>query len=208
MIREIKNFNRKELFEYYNAADNPFLYITTNIDVTKVVKFTKRNKVSFYATIGFLINKAVDDVENFKFRFEKGKYYYCDVVKSNYTQKAAGNKIGFFSIPSVDNFVEYINYYKEKCAELEGGIKQTEIEIDDIWFSCVPWFKFSGVISPFRKSVTIPQFIWDKFEKTKGKFRMNLTVMAHHGFVDGQHFAALFEKIQANINKVDLLCKI
>ena len=37
MIKEVKDFKRKELFEHYNSADNPFVIVTTKIDITNVM---------------------------------------------------------------------------------------------------------------------------------------------------------------------------
>ena len=41
MIKEIENFDRKELFNHYHSFDNPFLICTTRIDITDLVKLIK-----------------------------------------------------------------------------------------------------------------------------------------------------------------------
>lgn len=47
MIEDVKDFYRQELFDHYNSCTNPFIIMTTKLDVTK--KQTPKNcKIQFY----------------------------------------------------------------------------------------------------------------------------------------------------------------
>lgn len=201
MIKELKDFDRVELFDVYNKCDNPFLYITINIDITNVVHFTKENSCSFYATMGYLVTNAINSVENFKYRFQDGKLYYCDKLKSNFTQKV-GDKINFFTLPQTDNLNEYLNNYNIVQEKLTNSKDLAKSDIDEVWLSCFPWFKITSLLSPYNKSDTIPQIIWDKYEKKDDKYYINVMLMAHHGFVDGYHFAQFFTQLNENIKSL------
>ena len=199
MMKEIENFERQELFNHYSDEDNPFIYITTKIDVTNLVNYCKVHK-NFYATMGYVITKSVNAVDEFKYRVQDGKIYFCDRVKSNYTQKLNDHKIGFLDLPDIVNYDEYIKSYIERSDLLKKNQSNFMTEgIECVWLSCVPWFEFTGLITPFKKTTTIPQFIWDKFAEENGKYTLHLMIMAHHGFVDGWHIAKLLEQINNNI---------
>lgn len=58
---------------------------------------------------------------------------------------------------------------------------------------------FTSLVVPFDKNITIPQFIWGKFFKEGEKVFTHLMIMAHHGFVDGQHIGAFVNKLEKNI---------
>ena len=196
-MREIKDFERMELFNHFNDADNPFLYLTTEIDVTNVLNYCKVHK-NFYATMGYILVKVLNMVDAFKYRVQDGKIYFCDRIKSNYTQKIDETKIGFFDLPDIDNYEDYIKEFRDRNNKLITEKNNVITEgIDCAWFSCFPWCQFTGIMTPYRKSLTIPQFIWDKFIEVNGRYKMHLMVMAHHGFVDGGHigeFLLLLEK--------------
>lgn len=201
MIKEIENFKRKELFEHYNNCDNPFVIVTTKIDVTNIVNYCKKNK-NFYATLGFLITKTVNQIDNFKYRYHDDKVYYCDEVKSNYTQMYADETIGYFNVSFQNNYKEYINNFLEiQNKFLEDKNYSSENDLDEIWLSCSPWFKFTSLIPPFNKKVTIPQFIWDKYENIDGKYYVNLMIMVHHGFADGYHIGKFINILEDNIKE-------
>jgi len=187
MIKEVKNFKRKELFDHYHACDNPFLIISTKIDVTNVVNYCKKYK-HFYPTLGFLVTKTANQLDAFKYRYKNSKFYYCEEIKSNYTQMFDDENIGFFSIPAINDFDEYIKQFlKTQEQFLKEKRSLNEDNLNDIWISCAPWFSFTNLVPPFNKEVTIPQFIWDKYESVNERYYVNLMIMVHHGFADGYH---------------------
>ena len=204
MIKKIDDFKRAEIFKHYDESDNPFLYLTTKIDVTNIVNFCKTHK-NFYATMGYIITKAVNDVDNFKYRINNGEFYYCDRIKSNYTQLINDEMIGFFDLPDITDYDEYVKEFKKRVKILIDTKENVITEgLDCIWISCAPWFQFSGIITPYRKEMPIPQFIWDKFVGENGKYTIHLMIMSHHGFVDGLHIGKLIDKINyyiSNFNK-------
>lgn len=197
MIKEIQNFHRKELFEWYNKCHNSYLYLTTKIDVTNVVNYCKIHK-KFYATMGYLVTKAANQVDAFKYRYQDGKFYYCNPVKSNFTEMVNDDEISFFGMPHFDYLDEYVNEFIKRQKALKNGDFKLEDKMDEIWISCFPWFSFSSIMTPNRKSATIPQFIWDKFVEENGRYYVNLMIMGHHGFIDGNHIA----KYIATLNNI------
>ena len=198
MIKKVDNFDRLELFNYYNDSTNPFLYITTQIDVTNLVNFCKVHR-NFYATMGYVITKAVNNVDAFRYRVKDGNIYFCDRVKSNYAQMIDENAIGFFDLPDITSYDEYISEYKKRNNKLTREHVNVVTEGEDC--VCIPWFQFTGILTPFRKSVTIPQFVWDKYVEENGKYTIHLMIMAHHGFVDGWHVNKLIKCINDEIKK-------
>ena len=110
MIKEIKKFSRAELFNHYNKCDNPFVFLITKIDVTNVVNYCKKHK-NFYPTLGYLITKTVNIIDVFKYRYKDGKFYYCDEVKSNYTQMFDDNNIGYFNVSFSNDYSTYIQNF-------------------------------------------------------------------------------------------------
>ena len=81
------------------------------------------------------------------------------------------NNIGFFQCDLKDNYKDFVKEYKTKKEILLSTNKSIYGQDQgEIWFSYVPWFNISSLITPFDKTVTIPQFIWDKFTKEEDKY--------------------------------------
>lgn len=199
MIKEINEFERRELFDHYNRCDNPFIICTTKLDITNVVNYCRKYK-NFYATLGFIITKTANQIDAFKYRYTDEKIYYCDEVKSNYTQMYEENAIGYFDVPYTDDYNKYIENFSEIQSKfMEDKKYMAENDLDEIWLSCEPWFQFESLIPPFSKKVSIPQFIWDKYENVNGKYYINLMIMVHHGFADGAHVGKFIDLLNKNL---------
>lgn len=198
-IKEVKNFKRMNLFKHYHEANIPFIILTTKIDVTKVLEVCK-GKNSFYATFGFFITETANKIDAFKYRYENGKIYYCEELCSNYTQMLEDETIGFFDVPRTEKYDEYINDFKRIQNDfINSNDFSFENKLNEIWLSCAPWISFTSLIPPINKEVTIPQFIWDKYECVDGKYYVNLMIMVHHGFADGFHVGKFINLLNENI---------
>ncbi len=204
MREEVKDFKRWDLFKYYHSKTNPFSFVTTKVDVKKLYDFCKKRK-NYYATMGYYLTLAANSIEEFKYRYEDGKIYKYDNLKSSFTQMFADERIGFFTCEMKDTYDEYIKEYTYIYNKFMSTHQSSDsFDHGEVWFSCEPWFQFSGVITPFDKEITIPQFIWDQFSFENGKCYVNLMIMVHHGFVDGYHIGKFINTFKELIDKLEV----
>lgn len=199
MIKEIKNYDRMHLFNHYHSCTNPFVIITNKVDVTNVVDYCKKNKL-FYATMGYIVTKTINSMDCFKYRYDNGKIYYCDIVNSNYTEMFDNHNIGYFDVNYCEDYKkyreEYINIHNKFLEDKEYKGESVQ---DVVWLSCLPWSTFTSLIPPFNKEITIPQFVWDKYHIENGRYYVDLMLLVHHGFADGYHISNFFTKLDENI---------
>lgn len=199
-----KDFNRLEVFEYYNARSNPFAIITTKIDITNIYNLCKIKK-HYNATIGYYLTKALNQVEEFKYTYENESFYKGDTIHPSFTDMREDHTIGYFLCEFTDDYNEFIKRYDlQKRAFINGENTNKEIDDSVVWISCEPWFHFSGLVPPFDKSITVPQLIWDKFSLENDKCFINLMIFIHHGFADGYHIGMFINKVNELINNIKL----
>lgn len=204
MKKEIINFERQELFDYYNGKDNPFIYLTTKIDITNIYNKYK----NYYPTIGYVLTLAANQIENFKYRYEDNKVYKYDILKPNFTHMFENNNIGFFTCDMKNDYQDFlIEYQNIKEKFLKNNESYANSDQGELWFSFVPWYNIQALITPFDKKNTIPQFIWDKFNLENDKCYINLTIMVHHGFIDGYHIGLFLKKLNNIIENIDAYLK-
>lgn len=204
MKNEIKNFKREELFNQYNSKTNAFSFVTVNVDITNLYKLGKL-KGTQYGVITYYISKVVNTIDTFKMRYEDGKYIHYDIIHPNYTEKLDDDLIGFFDHDYSEDLDMFLDNYKKRLKAFK--MKRESFcnhEQDAFWVSCQPWYSFTSLIPPFDNSVTIPQFIWDKFRFIDNRVSMNLMIMAHHGFVDGYQIGLFINRFQEEINRINV----
>lgn len=207
MKKEVKNFERKDIFDYYNERSNPFIMLTTKVDITNVFKYCEKHG-NYYATLTYVISLVVNEMDCFKYLGEGGKIYKQDVLNPSFTATFSDGQIGFFTCHYNKNYHEFINEYnvtKQRFTEQHTSIKYEDE--GEFWVSCTPWFTFSSVIPPFDKSITIPQFVWGKFYGEQKSVYTDLMIMIHHGFADGRHVGEFLEKLNDKINRFNEIVK-
>lgn len=200
MIRKLNDFKRSDLFHYYNERHNPFLMVTVKVDVTNVVKYCKESKNSVYATIGYLVVRSISPIDAFKYRYVDGEFYYCEDLIPGFTQMKDDETIGFFNVDYTEDYQKFIAKYNfNKRMLLENNALKKDSEINEVWLSCAPWFSFTGLVVPFDKKITIPQFIWDKYVLDDERYYINMMIMVHHGFADGYHVGVAIKALEESI---------
>lgn len=204
MKQEIKNFDRMDIFNHYNSMTNPFAFVTTRLDVTKLYKLCKKNK-SHYGTIGYYVVKAINQVDNFKYRYEEGKIYKYDKINTNFTQMFRNKNIGYFRVEMEDDLESFLKNFKKTEEDfLKNNHSIEGTDQAEVWLSCEPWFHFTGLVPPFDKNITIPQIIWDEFCFESDKCYLNFMIMIHHGFADGSHIGKFIHTLEELIEKIDI----
>lgn len=192
-------FEREELFFHYHQNTNPFIIVTVPINVTNIVNYCKKNK-NFYATMGYLIVKSVNQIDAFKWRYEENEFHYYENIFPNFTQKLMDNEIGYFDCNFSNDYEKFLSNFQNVQNEFyQTGKSIVNDKKGAIWLSCLPWFSVQSLIPPFDRNNTTPQFIWDKYVEEKENFHMNLMILAHHGFVDGFHISKFLEILQKEI---------
>ena len=203
MRNEVKEFKRQRLFDLYDVRSNPFLFVTTKIDITNIVNYCKIHK-NYYATIAYFINLAASEMDCFKYRKEENKIYKYDDLRIQFVQMFNEDDIGFFDCNPNTDYKTYIeNFKKSQDNFKKTGVSSKSEDLGEFWVSCAPWFEFTSLIPPFDNSMSVPQFIWGKFVEENDKTYTNLMIMIHHGFADGNHIGIFINKLNEKISNFD-----
>ncbi len=199
---EITKYNSLELFNYNKNKDKTFIYVTTRIDITNLYNLGKVNK-SCYGTIGYYITLAMNEIDEFKYRYENDKIYLYKEIMPSYTQMLKDNTIGFFACPLDKSYKSFIKEFKRINKDFINNTNAFQNNGQDVvWLSCSPWFTFTGIITPYDKSISIPQVTWDKFTFEDNKCYINMCIMVHHGFVDGYHIGLFINELNKIISNI------
>ncbi len=90
------------------------------VEITNLYRFCKKNR-NFYATIGYYVTLAMNELDQFKYRYEDNKIYKYDTINSNFTQMLDDENIGFLQEKFKKTHQSYVN---------QGQVQ--------VWSSCEP----------------------------------------------------------------------
>ncbi len=198
---DIENWNRKEHFQFFSQFDDPYFAVTVNFDVTKTFNYAKKEEFSFFSLYLHACMKAINSVENFKYRIHDNKVIIHDKIHASPTILREDNTFGCTFIHYDENFDQFNkNFEAEKNRVLTTTDLFPEQDTDDcIYCSALTWFNFSGHKEPLFgvKKESVPKLAFGKYVKKGAKLIMPVAIAVNHALVDGYH-VGLFVKAYQN----------
>ena len=200
---DINTWNRKQHFIHFNSLVDSSFAVTIPFDVTKAYRFSKENKISFFGKYLHDCMKAINAVENLRYRLLNGKVVEYDVIHASPTLMRADKTFGFSFIEFDKNLNVFLDNFKAEKNRIENS---TELfpprnGIDCIYCSAMPWLHFIAHKEPFSGEETaVPKLAFSKVETIDNKLMMNVAINVDHALVDGYHVGMFAEKFQNNLN--------
>lgn len=201
---DINSWNRKQHFEHFQKFEDPYFAVIVDVNVTKALDYSKKENVSFFVLYLHACMKAINAVENFKYRIYDDKVFIHDVIHASATIARPNKTYGCSFIHYSDNFEEFnANFEAEKQRILTTtDLFPEQNTLDCIYCSALPWFTFTGHKEPVLGVVkeSVPKLGFGKYVEKQGKLMMPISINVHHGLVDGYHVGLFVEKFQENLN--------
>ena len=200
---DISAWNRKQHFNHFNALADPYFGVTIPFDVSNAYKKSKDTGFSFFAIYLHSCMKAINAVENFKYRIIDDEVFEYDVINASSTILRVDKTFSFSYINFSEDFEEFhTNYIKEKQRIVESSELYPPVYgLDCIHSSALPWFSFTSLKEPFSGGKdSVPKLAFSKTYKENESLLMNVGISANHALIDGYHVGQFAELFQKNLN--------
>ena len=201
---DLDSLNRKHHFNHFNALADPYFGLTIPFDMSLAYKKSKALGLSFFAIYLHECMKAINAVENFKYRIIDNDVIEYDVIHASATLSRADNTFGFSFINFSENFNEFnTNIQSEKNRINESDALYPPVNgLDCIHCSALPWFSFTSHKEPFSGTKdSVPKLAFSKTYQEKDSLMMNVGIRANHALIDGYHVGQFVELFQHNLNQ-------
>jgi len=201
---DISSWNRKEHFEFFNTFEEPFFGITTQIDMTIAYEKSKKLQIPFFVYYLHKTIAAINQVENFRYRIEDNEVVLYDEIDASATIMREDKTFGFSFMKFHSDIQEFAEIAQTEIERIQTtqGLFTREFPENIIHFSAVPWINFTGLTHSrkFTLKDSCPKVSYGKLMTDNGKKTMAMTVLAHHGLVDGYHMGLFVDGLQNLLN--------
>ena len=197
---DIESWNRKDAYRLFSRGYLPFFAVTTPLDVTELVRFTKKEGLSFYRAMVYTVSRAMNELEPFRLRIRPDGIAVCDTVTPSYTTAGPDGAFGICDVEYLpgENMADFCRRAQETERQQTETMVVEDAERDDLIFlSSVPWFVTSGVTQemPLDPNDSFPRVLWDRIHEEKGRKIVNFTVQLNHRLLDGSHVRDLLVRM-------------
>lgn len=207
---DLDAWERKEIFDFFSAASDPFYMVTFRQDVTKLYEYAKRNGVSFYYALIYLCTKAINSVPAFHYAIRGPEVFYLRERIPSFTDMKKGRELfHIVTMPCGNSLTGF-------CAEAaeRSGAQRVFIESDKesdslIYFSCLPWVDVTAITnerdlsSPNARDESIPHIAWGKYVKSGDRVELGVSIEVNHRLIDGIHIGQFAQALTGLIDGLE-----
>ncbi|WEK21011.1 MAG: chloramphenicol acetyltransferase [Candidatus Pedobacter colombiensis] len=200
----IDRWKRKEHFEFFRKFEEPFFGITTKIDCTKAYRKAKESGQSFFLYYLYQSLKAVNAIEEFKYRIEDEKVMIYDQINASATINRSDDTFGFSYIYFNEDPELFYNLARQEMNRVSKSTQLFPLVSGDdvIHYSAIPWIDFTSLshARSFSFKDSVPKISFGKLMETNGKREMSVSVHVHHALMDGYHVGKFIAAFQEFMN--------
>lgn len=211
-ILDMEKYYRKDVYRHFTVDCKCSVMITSKIDVTGLLAYSKQTGTKFYINFLYVLAKALNSRDDYKMRYLYPENQLVVFDKINPAHYVFHEDTETFTVVYTEFCEEYQEFYSRCCADIEQG-KQTRAygldgsKLNYFDASYIPWLSYEAlhVELPDGHLHFPPIINWGKYQQENGKLLMPVTVRMNHAVADGyvvsKAFLLLAEEIQLLVKK-------
>ena len=198
-----KTTTRAEAFALWMDAPNPMVTFFKTLDVTPLLRLSRRRGLKFNMLLCFCIGKAACEIREFYLLPVGRELLQYDSIAVNTIVKNRTSEVSSCDVPFSANFVQFgADYLRltQQVAETCENHDLTDSMV--IGTSAIIDTEIDGAVGMNSGIFNNPFLIWGKYHKGLLKTTLKLSFQFHHTQMDGAHAGRFLERLQENINKI------
>lgn len=200
------SYKRLSHFEYFKSLAQPYVGVSVNVNITKLVATIKKNKLPFFLTLCYCVSQAANGVPEFKQRIVADKIVEFKSCPTSHTVSLDDGTYTYCNLdysPDFDVFLNYAIKEQEKAKKSSSIDEEGEDTLNKLFISTLPWFSFTSMINPTPiPADSNPRITWGKYFEQNKELLLPLSILANHALVDGAHIAAFYALLEEEIEKI------
>lgn len=195
-----KTTTRAEAFELWMNAPNPMVTFFKTLDVTPIIKLSRKRGYKFNMLMCWCIGKVASEVKEFYLLPVGCELLQYDSIAVNTIVK---NKIGEVSscdVPFTDSLAQFNTDYLHLTHEVAESCENHDLaESMVIGTSAIVDTEIDGAVGMNSGIFNNPFIIWGRYHKGFFKTALRLSFQFHHTQMDGAHAGRFLQRLQENI---------
>ncbi|MCL5128055.1 CatA-like O-acetyltransferase [Algibacter sp. L4_22] len=203
-VIDINTWSRKQHFEHFSALTDPSFAVTIPFNVTNAYQASKATHTSFFTRYLHDCMRAINEIENFRYRIEDDKIVEYDVIHASPTILREDNTFGFSFVNYNEDLVKFSNNLETEKTRIKNSkeLFPPVNGLDCIHCSAMPWVNFIGHKEPSSGLVdSVPKLSFGKATSINNELIMNVSIHVNHALVDGYHVGLFSKKFQHFLNQ-------
>jgi chloramphenicol O-acetyltransferase type A len=199
-----ETYYRKGVFRHFSEDCKCSTSMTARIDVTELVKYSRKTKTKFYINFLYILSKVLNSRDDYKmgYLWETNELICYDSI--NPTQYVFHEDTETCTPVYTTYYEDYATFYKNALADIDRAKQTREYGLDSVnhpnWFdaSYISWLSYDSlnVELPDGYLYFAPIVNWGKYREEHGQLMMPVTVRLNHAIADGYLIANVYRLLE------------
>ena len=206
MTKELnpKDTTRAMAYELWMKAPNPMVTFFKTLDVTNLIRISKRNGMKFNMLLDYCIGKAAVGVKEFYILPVGEKLIQYDKIAVNTIVKNKDGEVSSCDILYVEDLEEYNKQYLKYTVQVAENCQDRDLSNDSmvIGTSAIIDAELDGAVGMNSGIFNNPFIIWGRYKKKWFRYYLTLSFQFHHTQMDGAHAGRFLANLQNEISSL------
>ena len=206
MIKELnpKDTTRAMAYELWMKAPNPMVTFFKTLDVTNLIRISKRKGMKFNMLLDYCIGKAAVGVKEFYILPVGEKLMQYDKIAVNTIVKNKDGEVSSCDILYVEDLEEYNKQYLKYTVQVAENCQDRDLSNDSmvIGTSAIIDTELDGAVGMNSGIFNNPFIIWGRYKKKWVRYYLTLSFQFHHTQMDGAHAGRFLANLQNEISSL------
>lgn len=195
--------SRAYAFEMWMKAPMPMVTFFKTLDVTRLVRMSKRRGLKFNMLMCWCIGKAASGIKEFYLLPEGDKLMRFGSLAVNTIVANREGEVSSCDIP----FSEDLSLFNEQYLTLTRQVAETckNYDLPDsmvIGTSALVRYDIDGAVGMYSGIFNNPFLIWGKYKRRFFKTTLTVSFQFHHTQMDGAQAACFLDELQRTITSL------
>ena len=199
-----KDTTRAMAYELWMKAPNPMVTFFKTLDVTNLIRISKRKGMKFNMLLDYCIGKAAVSVKEFYILPVGEKLMQYDKIAVNTIVKNKDGEVSSCDILYVEDLEEYNKQYLKYTVQVAENCQDRDLSNDSmvIGTSAIIDTEIDGAVGMNSGIFNNPFIIWGKYKKKWFRYYLALSFQFHHTQMDGAHAGRFLANLQNEISSL------
>jgi chloramphenicol O-acetyltransferase type A len=203
-IIDPKETTRAMAFELWMKAPNPMVTFFKTLDVTNLIRVSRRRGLKFNMLLDFCIGKAAAGVKEFYILPVGDQLIAYDSIAVNTIVKNRTGEVSSCDILFTEDLDRFNREYLEHTARVAETCVDRDLSEDSmvIGTSAIIDTEIDGAVGMNSGIFNNPFIIWGRWRRRFLRYRLPISLQFHHTQMDGAHAGRFLEMLQTEIDRL------
>lgn len=197
---------RAGAYSLWMSAPNPMVTFFKKLDVTPLLRFSRKTRLKFNMLLCWCIGLAAERVEEFYLLPVSKALMRYDTLAVNTIVKNREGEVSSCDVPMTDDLQAFNRDYLRLTREVAASCRDHDLpDSMVIGTSAITNVEIDGAVGMNSGIFNNPFMIWGRYHCGLLKTTLLVSFQFHHTQMDGAHAGRFLALLQENINKIAAL---